>query len=133
MNTIFIDYDKNPFFKEREFVCKCKKCQNAYVYKELIDKLTIARENANTPFIITSGCRCPEHNSKVKGSQNSDHLASLEYYICCGVDIHCIDNTNRFLIIKSLLDAGINRIGLDKTFIHAGIDKRNKANKIWFY
>jgi len=123
----------SPFFTNKELKCKCPKCEEAYIDLELLRKLTNARKQANIPFIITSGCRCPEHNKSVKGSANSDHLADGIDFVCYGVDIKCNDNRQRFTIIKSLLDAGFNRIGLSHTFIHAGIDSRNPGDVIWFY
>jgi hypothetical protein len=98
----------------------------------LLNKLTTARKTANIPFFITSGCRCPEHNAKIGGVKNSDHLSNAQN-ICCGVDIGCTTDSNRYKLIKSLLDAGINRIGISYKFVHAGIDVRNPKEVIWFY
>jgi hypothetical protein len=133
MAEIYTDYNTNPHFKEREFTCRCPKCKEAYVYNELMEKLTNARKDAKIPFVISSGCRCQERNKNIGGAKNSDHLVDYESIICCGVDILCDNNRNRFTLVKSLLDAGINRLGLAHTFIHAGIDKRNPGNVIWFY
>ena len=123
----------NPFFTNREMKCKCAKCKHAYLHEELMKRITEARKNANIPFVITSGCRCPEHNKKVGGAVNSDHLADEKDFICCGVDIHCINDRNRFIIIKALLDVGIDRLGLSTNFIHAGISGRNSGEVAWFY
>ena len=134
MSDIYKDYASNTFFKEREFVCKCGKCSSAYVDAELIKLLTKAREKANIPFVITSGCRCATHNKKEGGKPNSDHLYNPEINdVCCGVDIRCIDDRSRFIIIDALLASGINRIGVGKGFVHAGLPKRNSENSIWIY
>jgi len=127
------EYIFSPYFTNKELKCKCKKCSVAYVHKDLLKKLTHARKQANIPFVITSGCRCPEYNKLKSKNPNSDHLADGVNYACVGVDIQCGNDRDRFIIVKALMDAGINRIGLDKTFIHAGIDERNPGNVIWFY
>jgi len=131
--AIYRKFASNPYFKEREMVCKCSRCQEAYIDSDLMDKLTVARDNAKIPFIINSGCRCPEHNRREGGAENSDHLADGRKLICFGVDIHCNNDRNRFLILKALIEAGIDRIGLHPTKIHAGISKRNVKNVVWFY
>jgi len=123
----------NPFFTDKEMKCKCAKCKHAYLQVELMEKVTEARKSAKIPFIITSGCRCPEHNKKVGGAVNSDHLADEKNLICCGVDIQCTNDRNRFKIIKALLDAGIDRLGFSTIFIHAGISGRNAGEVAWFY
>jgi hypothetical protein len=129
---IYTNFSNNPYFKEHEFLCKCKKCKKVYVHQELMEKITVARKESNIPFIIISGCRCPDYNKEKGGKVNSDHLTN-ENFICCGIDIHCRDSENRFKILKALIYAGINRIGLARTYIHAGIDKRNPSNMVWFY
>jgi uncharacterized protein YcbK (DUF882 family) len=131
--AIYKKFASNPYFKEREMVCKCPRCSRAFIDDVLMDKLTVARDISGVPFIITSGCRCPGHNRAVGGANNSDHLADGGKFICFGVDIHCNSDINRFKVLKALFEVGIERIGLSPTFIHAALGKRNTKNVIWFY
>ena len=119
-----------PGFRPYEFTCRCG-CGLNNMQAEFMKKLTmarqIARETSNIPFIITSGCRCAVHNRKEGGSSSSDHLTGR------GADIRCKSTGDRWIIIDALIKAGFNRIGIAKTFIHAGDEPKNTPNVIWLY
>lgn len=83
---------------------------------ELVSMLDEAREIACVPFIITSGFRTSTHNKEVGGVENSAHLSGL------AVDIKCLDSSDRFDIIRGLLGAKFQRIGVYENHIHADID-----------
>jgi zinc D-Ala-D-Ala carboxypeptidase len=93
----------------------------------LVAKLDTAREIAGIPFIITSGKRTFLENSFAGGVDDSSHLNGL------AVDIRCRDINSRFDIMRGLLGAGICRIGLYTTHIHADIDKTKPQNLIYLY
>ncbi len=119
-----INWECVRFFSEDEFNCSC--CDNNSVGRELILKLDLARELAETPFVITSGYRCPKHNKEVGGVKESAHVKGL------AVDIAVSDNVARLNILKGLIIAGFRRIGIGKDFIHVDIDK-SKPNNLWLY
>ncbi len=120
----FIDWDRVKFFNKREFNCRC--CGAISISANLVLKLDLARELAETPFIITSGYRCPKHNQQVGGVRNSAHVLGL------AVDVAVPNNVVRLNIIRGLIIAGFRRIGISKDFIHADIDK-SKPNNLWLY
>jgi uncharacterized protein YcbK (DUF882 family) len=61
-------------FNRSEFACKCG-CGFNTVDAELICCLEFIRDGLpGSRIVITSGCRCSEHNAKVGGSPNSQHL-----------------------------------------------------------
>jgi|TARA_R100000081_G_C4813523_1_gene173000 hypothetical protein len=95
--------------------------------KKFIEKLDYARGNAGVPFKINSGYRTEEWNKKVGGRVGSSHTKGL------AADIQAIGSRDRGLIVKSLLDVGINRIGIAKTFIHCDVDKDKDQDVIWLY
>lgn len=64
----------NRFFKRSEFRCQCNNCNSDVVDAELLQVLTDLRLFYDRPVIINSGHRCVEHNMKVGGSLNSQHL-----------------------------------------------------------
>jgi len=92
---------------------------------ELVTALDIARGKAGIPFVITSGFRSKAHNKEVGGVENSSHTTGL------AVDISAKTDSNKFAILKALLDVGFNRIGLYKTHIHADMDSTKSQNVLW--
>lgn len=66
----------NEYFKRREFACRCG-CGFATVDAELLAALTDLREHFGKPVVITSGCRCADHNRRVGGAKASKHLYGI--------------------------------------------------------
>ena len=115
------------YFSRKELECRC--CGVCLVDDNLISRLNQARELAGIPFIITSGYRCEKHNAEVGGVPTSSHTKGL------AVDIAFKDSNQCFKIMKSLLDAGFNRIGINfaKSFIHCDIDGDKPQNVLFKY
>ena len=61
------------FFSREEFACKCG-CGYDTVDAELLKVLEDIRKHFNSPILISSATRCPEHNLNVGGSPTSQHL-----------------------------------------------------------
>jgi uncharacterized protein YcbK (DUF882 family) len=91
----------------------------------LVEKLLYARSLSGTPFVITSGLRTPEQNAAAHGASSSSHVRGW------GVDIACTSDVARFLIIRALLAAGFNRIGVYDKHIHADCDPTLPQNVTW--
>lgn len=115
------------FFTQEEFDCKCG-C-GATAEKELIHKLDFSRFVAGVPFIITSGMRCLNHNRNIGSKDTSSHVKGL------ACDIRFTNSREKFRIIKGLMQAGFNRIGIneDKKFIHVDIDKDKSKDVLFKY
>jgi uncharacterized protein YcbK (DUF882 family) len=60
-------------FNRSEFACQCGCCFDT-VDVELLRVLEKVRHHFMRPVIVTSGCRCQNHNKKIGGSENSQHL-----------------------------------------------------------
>lgn len=60
-------------FSRQEFACRCG-CNFDTVDFELVMVLEELRDHFGSPVIITSGCRCPEHNRKIGGASDSQHM-----------------------------------------------------------
>ncbi len=94
---------------------------------KFLEKLDYARGNAGIPFKINSGYRTKEWNLKIGGRVGSSH----QYGVAC--DIHCNGSRPRALIITALLEVGITRIGIGKTFIHCDVDNKKDQDVFWLY
>jgi hypothetical protein len=74
--------------------------------KTLLQMLDEVRDILGEPIIITSGFRTPANNEAIGGVEGSSH---------------------------TLLEIGINRIGIADNFVHIDIDKDKDPNVIWTY
>lgn len=64
-------------FNLNEFNSKCGRPMPENIKKniiELIHNLQVIRDEVKVPISITSGYRSPEHNAKVKGAKDSQHV-----------------------------------------------------------
>ena len=113
------------YFTKDEFKCPC--CNDNEISSLLAMMLDDARREAGIPFSINSGYRCEHHNNEVGGSASSSHLLGL------AADIRVSDNRSRFLIMRGLIVAGFDRIGVDSTFIHADVDSEKPRPRVWTY
>lgn len=118
-----------PHFKEREFDCRCSRCNvtGHAMHVPFVERLERARVAARLPFVITSGARCEEHNAAVGGKDSSSHLRGW------AADIACRDALSRWRIVSSLIEAGFHRIGIAATFVHVDADPDLPPNRIWPY
>lgn len=94
---------------------------------DFLQMLDIARQIADIPFKINSGYRTKEHNEKAGGKSDSSHLVGK------ATDIAYKDSRERYIIITSLQEAGFNRLGIAKTFVHVDNDQTKAPNVIWTY
>lgn len=92
---------------------------------ELVAKLDQARHYAGIPFVLTSTVRSDESNERALGVENSAHLSGK------AVDIRVDDSSSRFQIVKGLVMAGFNRIGVYDHHCHADIDGSKPQNVLW--
>ena len=94
---------------------------------ELMAMLDMARGKAGIPFDITCGFRTPEQNAKLANSvSDSAHLTGH------AVDMACDDATERFKMVKALLDVGFTRIGIYAAHIHADNDSTKPQGVMWY-
>lgn len=122
-----LNTDFHFFFEYKEF--DSPDIKDSYVHMNIgfLNKLTEARKAAGIAFKITSAYRSPEHNAKVGGVNNSSHVHG------CAVDIYAPTSRQKYIIINSLLEAGFNRIGVAKNFIHVDNDASKTEDVIWTY
>jgi zinc D-Ala-D-Ala carboxypeptidase len=115
------------FFEYGEFDSPDQPGSYKYMSVPFLNKLTKALEIAAIGFKISSGYRTPEHNEKVGGVKESSHTNG------CAVDIYAPTSRQKYIIINALLQAGFNRIGVAKNFIHVDNDASKNEDVIWTY
>ena len=114
-------------FKYEEFASPDVPHSGEYMDTEFLAMLDHARHIAGIPFKINSGYRTIEHNQKVGGKPNSSHIVGK------AADLAVKGSRQRWIITEALIQAGFNRIGIAKTFIHVDSDDTKDANVIWTY
>lgn len=115
-----------PLLQPNEFVCKCG-CGLLNMHPEHMERLFLARKIAGVAFVIRSGSRCPAHNASEGGTDTSDHIFGH------GTDVEALISRHRYLILDALLKAGFNRIGIGRSFLHAGDYPDNPPEVAWLY
>jgi uncharacterized protein YcbK (DUF882 family) len=122
-----LNTDFHFFFEYKEFDSPDE--VGSYINMDVgfLNKLAAARKAAAIGFKITSGYRTPKHNEKVGGVPSSSHTKGH------AVDIYAPTSRQKFIIINSLLQAGFNRIGIAKNFIHVDDDPSKAEDVIWTY
>lgn len=112
------------YFTPEEFSCKC--CGKHPMDALFLAQLENARGIAGVPFRITSGYRCPKHNTEV-GSTAPNHPSGK------AADIEALDGPTRGKILRGLYQAGFRRVGIsfEKGFIHA--DTMDDIESCWHY
>jgi len=118
-------WDEIEKFMPSEFACPC--CGRIEMDSEFLQMLENARVIANIPFIVTSGFRCEEYNAEVGGVSSSSHVEGY------AADIKCEGSRSRYRIVSAAFEAGFNRIGIAKEFIHLDCDPAKPENVVWVY
>lgn len=115
-------------FNKQQFECKCG-CELYNLSPKLLQQLQIARTYGNVPFVITSGCRCIQHNKNVGGVSDSAHIIGM------AADIKFKTGYELYNIIAGLYEAKIYRIGINfkQSFVHVDIDYTKPYPTIFKY
>jgi zinc D-Ala-D-Ala carboxypeptidase len=115
------------YFKLSEFDSPDRPGTGELMEHDVLEALDVARDIAGFPFIVTSGVRTVQHNKAVNGSPRSSHLLGW------AADLKVVSTRKRFLMMEALLDAGFNRFGIGKDYIHVDMDPNKDPNVIWTY
>ena len=119
------------YFKPAEWQCRCG-CGLDAIDMNLIRALDFIRERFGRPIIITSGCRCENHNKAVRGQPRSAHLIGPDG-LCHAVDIACCAPSTRSKLLFLARGFGITRFGIGSTFLHFDNAPYLPQNVIWLY
>ena len=116
------------YFKLEEFDSPDVPGSGSYMDPELLLMLDEARRiSGGVPFRINSGWRSIERNRAAGGKEGSSH--------CIGkaVDVAASNSRERFVIVRSLIEAGMPRLGVSNSFVHADNDEAKAQNVMWTY
>lgn len=94
--------------------------------ERLVSMLGKAESVAGVAFNITSGLRDVADNVRCSGVPDSAHLEGL------AVDLGLKDDVDRFKVLKGLLAAGFQRLGVYEGHIHADISSVLPQFVAWF-
>jgi len=111
------------YFTRDEF--DCQETGENEMSTEFLNMLDILREEANFPFVITSGYRSPNHSIEAKKAKAGTHAQGI------AADIRVNSGAERMVIIKAALALGFTGIGVADTFIH--VDIRKTTPVVWIY
>ncbi len=114
------------YFTDKELMCKCG-CGKVSMNEDFMKKLNKARDMAGKGWKVNSAYRCAAHNKAVGGVAGSSHTKGY------AADISATSSQKRFEIVSNAMKAGINRIGIGKTFVHLDTDPTKAGNVIFLY
>ena len=115
------------YFSESEFRRCTPSCSLQDMDARLIGKLDLAREKAGIPFVLNSAYRSVAWEKGRGRTGTSSHCKGM------AVDIRCNSYSNRWKVVRGLMEAGFTRIGIGKTYVHADCDPDKTQNVIWDY
>ena len=95
--------------------------------QELCAMLDRARGLAGVPFVITSGLRTPDQNAALPDAvYDSAHLTGN------AVDLACPDSATRYAMLRGLILAGFERIGIYSAHLHVDNSTQLPLKVAWY-
>jgi len=110
-------------FSLQEFNSKCGREMPSQVVTNIIElakNLQVLRDEVKKSIQITSGYRSPEHNAKVKGAKNSQHITGMaaDIKVSGMTPKQVAEVIERLIAEKKMKEGGI---GIYKTWLHYDI------------
>lgn len=114
-------------FSESEFRACVPSCSLQNMKQGTMNRLDKAREIAGIPFVLNSAYR------SVAWERSKGRTGTGAHTLGRAVDIRCNTSQNRMKIVRAALQAGFNRIGIGKTYVHLDDDPALPQGVIWHY
>ena len=114
-------------FTESEFRACSPSCSLQNMKQGTMNRLDKAREIAGIPFVLNSAYR------SVAWEKSKGRTGTSAHTLGRAVDIRCNTSQNRMKIVRAALQAGFNRIGIGKTYVHLDDDLSLPQEVIWHY
>lgn len=101
-------------FSEKELQCKCGKCEFPGMDKDLMDLLEAVRTDPdwNKPMSISSGYRCPTHNSNVSSTGSDGPHTS-----CKAIDVR-VSGADAHLFLSVAMGYEFSGVGVAQKGSH---------------
>lgn len=123
-----MNWSRWPNFTEAEFACSCG-CSHADMEPRFLDALQMLRTSYGYPMVVTSGFRCPKHNTTIGGHPRSAHMRGL------AGDFQVYGERLRALLL--LIGSTFHGLGiaqkaeLSARFVH--LDMADPPGRVWSY
>jgi len=123
--------DSSQYFSKAELQCKCG-CEQAPMDPQFLMMLDELREKLNKPLRVSSGFRCPSHNSKVSGTgETGPHTTGK------AIDL-AVDRAFAYETLRASMAMGFTGIGVKQKgggrFLHLDtIITEGLRPTIWSY
>ena len=119
-------------FTEKELRCNC--CDKNLMNEAFLERLQTVRNKFGAAMYLTSGYRCPVHNSKISalGSMDGPHTTGH------AVDVK-VSGHNALRLINIALDCGMQGVGIKQNgeyssrFVHLDDLTEGVRPHIWSY
>jgi len=129
--------DLTANFSKSEIACRCGKCKGGgRISPDLMERLQTMRTALGKPITITSGIRCRQHPESIKRPTSShipldlgDGLGKVGH----AVDIATGNARRRFFLLDAAFNAGFERIGIGRTFLHLDNDVQKAQGVVFDY
>jgi zinc D-Ala-D-Ala carboxypeptidase len=108
--------DLSEHFSKAELACHC--CGTLKIEAALIDALELFRSLAGRPIVVHDAYRCPAHNQKVGGVNDSEHTRGM----AADVSISGLSQQQMFELALQVPDFLHGGIGVyDGDFVHLDV------------
>ena len=115
------------YFSPKEFKACTPSCDISQMDAAFLAKLDEVRSLAGIPLVLNSAYRSPAYEKSKGRAGTSAHCRGM------AADIRCNSDRNRYLILRAAIRAGIDRIGIGKTFIHLDTSGAHTPCVCWHY
>lgn len=130
-------FNAQPYFTADEIRCPCGECTLPVNDPEFRDFMAIAhdlRREANFPFIVNSGYRCPFYNDSLYvklGEERGEHLGGPHTIIALDVKVS-FERAYRLAKLAFARDLGV---GIHQRGLVAGryVHVDNQGSRLWTY
>ena len=118
----------------------CSHCGIERMNLRTVNMFQRIRDYLQRAVYVYSGCRCVFWNKQVGGVEYSSHVFTEEKESCAG-DLSLVPESEKrpmtneelFMLQRAAQEAGFNRLGIHRRFLHVDDDPEKPKNRMWLY